>query len=165
MRQVTTPSPQSMRVPSSEELVQRLLVPLQLWQWRPEPVIPCSARAIICLPWDYRARCLSANTEGPHLLNGVTPGGVAGADIAVSCLGLELLTNCPLHLHLPHSTADPPHHLQAQGEGLGSVLPLLVTSVVLTWLLVLSVSLPIEQVVTLGVQYSRVPVSVSLLHR
>ena len=30
MRQVVTPFPQSMTVPSSEELVQRLLVPLQL---------------------------------------------------------------------------------------------------------------------------------------
>ena len=58
MRQVTTPSPQSMRVPSSEELVQRLLEPLQLWQWRPEPVIPCSALAIICLPWDYHSLTL-----------------------------------------------------------------------------------------------------------
>ena len=41
-----------MSVPSSVELVQRLLVPLQLWQWSPEPVIPCSALAIICLPWE-----------------------------------------------------------------------------------------------------------------
>ena len=59
IRQVSTPSPQSMTVPSSEELEQRLLVPLQLWQLRPVPVIPCSALAIICLPCSLQSSVFS----------------------------------------------------------------------------------------------------------
>ena len=50
MRQVLTPSPQSMSDPSSVLLIQRPLVPLHEWHMRPEPVMPSSARAIICFP-------------------------------------------------------------------------------------------------------------------